>query len=106
MQPRRNGGRARPRPALLPVLPWHPGPRCPLHPGARLFDRGDRGSHARSRPRLAGSGGRYVVGKTGSMNVTTRPEIVPAAPPATLDIVRIREDFPILRETVRGKPLV
>jgi cysteine desulfurase/selenocysteine lyase len=40
------------------------------------------------------------------MNVTTRPEIVPAAPPATLDIARIREDFPILRQTVRGKPLV
>jgi cysteine desulfurase / selenocysteine lyase len=25
---------------------------------------------------------------------------------ATLDISRIREDFPILRQTVRGKPLV
>ena len=32
------------------------------------------------------------------MNVTTRP--------AMLDVARIREDFPILRETVRGKPLV
>ena len=32
------------------------------------------------------------------MNVLTRPSI--------LDVCRIREDFPILRETVRGKPLV
>src|SRR5580658_6679751 len=106
MQPRRHGGRARRRAAFLPAQPRHPGPRGPLHPGARLPDRGDRSSHARSRPRHAGPGGRYVVGKTGSMNVTTRPEIVPAVPPATLDIARIREDFPILRQTVRGKPLV
>jgi cysteine desulfurase/selenocysteine lyase len=32
------------------------------------------------------------------MNVTTRP--------ALFDVARIREEFPILRETVRGKPLV
>jgi len=32
------------------------------------------------------------------MNVTTRP--------ALLDVARIREDFPILRQKVRGKPLV
>jgi cysteine desulfurase / selenocysteine lyase len=32
------------------------------------------------------------------MNVTTRP--------ALLDIARIREDFPILRQKIRGKPLV
>ncbi len=32
------------------------------------------------------------------MNVTTRPAI--------LDVARIREDFPILRQKVRGKPLV
>ena len=32
------------------------------------------------------------------MNVTVRP--------ATFDVQRIREDFPILRQTVRGKPLV
>jgi cysteine desulfurase / selenocysteine lyase len=32
------------------------------------------------------------------MNVTTRPAI--------LDIARIREDFPILRQKIRGKDLV
>ena len=32
------------------------------------------------------------------MNVTTRPVL--------LDVARIREDFPILRQKVRGKPLV
>ncbi len=32
------------------------------------------------------------------MNVTTRP--------ALLDVARIREDFPILRQKIRGKPLV
>jgi cysteine desulfurase/selenocysteine lyase len=32
------------------------------------------------------------------MNVTTRPVL--------LDIARIREDFPILTQKVRGKPLV
>ena len=32
------------------------------------------------------------------MNVTTRP--------AMLDVARIREDFPILRQTIRGKKLV
>jgi cysteine desulfurase/selenocysteine lyase len=32
------------------------------------------------------------------MNVTIRP--------ALLDVVRIRQDFPILRQTIRGKPLV
>jgi cysteine desulfurase / selenocysteine lyase len=32
------------------------------------------------------------------MNVTTRP--------AVLDVARIREDFPILRQKIRGKPLV
>jgi cysteine desulfurase/selenocysteine lyase len=35
------------------------------------------------------------------MNVTT-----PILAPGQLDVARIREDFPILRETVRGKPLV
>ena len=35
------------------------------------------------------------------MNVTT-----PILAPAMLDVARVREDFPILRETVRGKPLV
>ena len=32
------------------------------------------------------------------MNVETRP--------AVLDVARVRQDFPILRQTVRGKPLV
>jgi cysteine desulfurase/selenocysteine lyase len=36
------------------------------------------------------------------MNVTTRPIL----DTGRLDVARIREDFPILRETVRGKPLV
>src|SRR5579863_5503417 len=36
------------------------------------------------------------------MNVTTRPAMLPTG----LDVARIREDFPILRQTVRGKPLV
>src|SRR6476659_5371804 len=36
------------------------------------------------------------------MNVTTRPIL----DTGKLDVARIREDFPILRETVRGKPLV
>jgi cysteine desulfurase/selenocysteine lyase len=39
-----------------------------------------------------------MVGKRSGMNVTTRP--------ALLDVERIREEFPILRQTVRGKPLV
>ena len=34
------------------------------------------------------------------------PTTLPDAPPAALDVHRIREDFPILRETVNGKPLV
>ncbi len=38
------------------------------------------------------------MGKAGRMNVTIRP--------AVLDVNRIREDFPILQQTVRGKPLV
>jgi len=38
------------------------------------------------------------VGKRGRMNVETRP--------MPLDVARIREDFPILRQTVRGKKLV
>ncbi len=37
------------------------------------------------------------------MNVATRPILDGAA---VLDVNRIREDFPILRQTVRGKPLV
>src|ERR1700747_1979782 len=37
-------------------------------------------------------------GEAGSMNVTTRPVL--------LDVARIREDFPILRQKIRGKPLV
>src|SRR5689334_14268994 len=37
------------------------------------------------------------------MNVTTKPAIDGAA---VLDVNRIREDFPILRQTVRGRPLV
>src|SRR5665213_4309095 len=45
------------------------------------------------------------------MNVTTRPDVLAmdlAIGGATggLDVARIREDFPILRQTVRGKPLV
>ena len=40
----------------------------------------------------------FVVGEAGGMNVTTRPAI--------LDVTRIREDFPILRQKIRGKPLV
>ena len=40
------------------------------------------------------------------MNVTTRPEMLPDGRPAALDVARIRADFPILRQTVRGKPLV
>jgi cysteine desulfurase/selenocysteine lyase len=35
----------------------------------------------------------------------TTPASIPGSP-ATLDIARIREDFPILGESVRGKPLV
>src|SRR3712207_8181523 len=30
----------------------------------------------------------------------------PEAPPSPLDVARIREDFPILRETTHGKPIV
>ena len=39
-----------------------------------------------------------MVGKADSMNVMTHP--------TALDVVRIREDFPILKQTIRGKPLV
>jgi len=39
-----------------------------------------------------------MVGKVDIMNVETRP--------ALLDIALIRDEFPILKETVRGKPLV
>src|SRR6195952_4292376 len=39
-----------------------------------------------------------VVGEAGSMNVMTNP--------VALDVERIRQDFPILTQTIRGKPLV
>lgn len=38
------------------------------------------------------------MGKAKSMNVMTNP--------VAFDVVRIREDFPILKQTIRGKPLV
>ena len=47
--------------------------------------------------RPAGARGRGLVGEAGSMNVTIRP--------ALLDVARIREDFPILRQKIRGKPI-
>jgi cysteine desulfurase/selenocysteine lyase len=37
------------------------------------------------------------------MNVEAK---IPLGRPAMLDVARIREDFPILRQTIRGKPLV
>ena len=37
------------------------------------------------------------------MNVDAR---IPLGRPAMLDVARIREDFPILRQTIRGKKLV
>ena len=40
-----------------------------------------------------------LVGEAGSMNVMTKPRPL-------LDVARIREDFPILTQTIRGKPLV
>jgi cysteine desulfurase/selenocysteine lyase len=39
-----------------------------------------------------------MVGEADHMNVMTNP--------AALDVGRIREDFPILKQTIRGKPLV
>src|SRR6202000_686173 len=41
---------------------------------------------------------RAVVGEAESMNVMTNP--------VALDVERIRRDFPILTQTIRGKPLV
>jgi cysteine desulfurase/selenocysteine lyase len=43
-------------------------------------------------------------GLTGPLRVVAAP--LPRGPAAPLDIDRIREDFPILRQQVRGKPLV
>jgi cysteine desulfurase/selenocysteine lyase len=37
------------------------------------------------------------------MNVMTNPAALDVAP---LDVGRIRQDFPILTQTIRGKPLV
>ena len=46
---------------------------------------------------------RRLVGEAGSMNVDAK---IPLGRPAMLDVARIREDFPILRQTIRGKQLV
>jgi cysteine desulfurase/selenocysteine lyase len=40
------------------------------------------------------------------MRPTALPTALPTGLPKGLDVARIREDFPILRQTVRGKPLV
>ena len=55
---------------------------------------------ARDGARRAGARGRGLVGEAGGMNVDD------PRPAAMLDVARIREDFPILRQTIRGKPLV
>jgi len=39
------------------------------------------------------------------VSATTNP-VTPSAAARALDVERVREDFPILRETVHGKPLV
>ena len=68
---------------------------------------------------MRGSAGRVPPGPVGSRAVTARREPIsadPAAPlpgrpaaqgaPAPLDVDRIREDFPILRQSIRGKRLI
>lgn len=55
-----------------------------------------------------------AAGRRGSVAATASAEVVfsagtsplPRRPAAPLDIARVREDFPILRQRVRGKPLV
>jgi cysteine desulfurase / selenocysteine lyase len=59
---------------------------------------------------MSGAAGRVPPGPVGRIAATARWEPraaePPRRPPAPLNVARIREDFPILRQQVRGKPLV
>src|ERR1700731_780128 len=89
MQPWRDCGRTRPRATVLPAQPRHSGRRSTLDPGAGLSGRGTRSRYERHRAGTAGRRRLRLVGRPGRMNVE-----------------KIRQDFPILSQTIRGKPLV
>ena len=46
------------------------------------------------------------MGKAGGMNIETSPARLRALEPAAFDVTRVRRDFPILEQRIRGKPLV
>ena len=98
-----------------------PADRGAAAPDLRLCSRGHLGGRPGAGPRRAGAAGARTpggdvsgtAGRRGSGAATaprssaggaaTPPPRRPAAP---LDVARIREDFPILRQRIRGKPLV
>ena len=62
---------------------------------------------------MGGEAGRVPSGRVGTGTVTARPVAWPGSaspaprlPASPLDVQRIREDFPILRQRIRGKRLV
>src|SRR5947207_10375712 len=77
-----------------------------LRPRARRRPhRAHRRPRARGRARVEGLRvrARSLVRRTSLMAVTVKTPTVKASP---LDVASIRKDFPILAQTVRGKPLV
>src|SRR5260370_17168988 len=111
MQPRRDRRPARRRPDLLPAFAR--GGRYLGAGSADLCLRQGRGRAAKSgavaitagetiaRPAARASEGAAMSTPANELTV-----LKSAVPPGPLDVTRLRQDFPILRQTVTGKPLV
>src|SRR5687768_15741133 len=70
---------------------------------ARLRERSDRFGEDRARPGISRAAVRRAVTKLPFGAVMTTNS---NSAPSTFDITAIREDFPILKQQVHGKPLV
>src|SRR3546814_830060 len=114
LQPWRHRRRPRPRRALLPAHPGHPGGCRPRHADRGLPGR-ERAQHRRPG-HLPGADGlhRPLAGRParrGGLSMATLGSTAVAprsGDNATLafDVERVRHDFPVLQQHVHGKPLV
>ena len=111
VRPRRH---RRPRRPGLTVLPEKPRPvprRCRPDADSRLRQGNHRFSQPGTVARVHGSPlfgrhSRQAAALRGQVMTNTAPSTPGGPPAAAFDVARIRQDFPILEQTVNGKPLV
>ncbi|MBX5454721.1 MAG: cysteine desulfurase [Acidobacteriia bacterium] len=103
MQPWRNRGRDRSRADFLLAKPRRAGSGSTRNFGASVSGRGIGNGGSRDSPQYAERGGRALVGRVRAMKPQPAWTERSAAP---YDVARIRADFPILSQKIRGKDLV